>query len=359
MWICIAALMPVAHAAAQLTAQHLYVGANRPIIISVDEQPENEGPLEVRLLEAGSAATIERASVAPGRVDLAAMFPVLWTSRTPRLVYAQLFVGDTPTGAALVIQPLMATPRATDALTAAVVGAVKRGDRAAIDQILSASESWRERQRQTAQLEEPQTPAILFGLRIYQDRDIVMETSAGEMRIRLRPDAAPQTAFHFLSLVDGGFYDGAPFHRIVNADARGRPFIVQTGDPTGHGIGGPGFRLDFEPSTLRHDFGVLSMARHPNEPDSAGSQFFICLSREACAALDDQYCSFAEVVEGAGTLLTLAATPVGPVSPDNPTSVHERPLDPPVITSAHSEPAAPYGAGPARITRDEAAPIAR
>lgn len=355
---CLCALPPSA-AIAQLSADHLYAGANRPVLVSVEAPPSTEEPLEIRLLEAGTAATIERASVAVGRVDLAAMFPVLWTSRTPRLVYAQLFVGENPLGAALVLQPLMATPRATDALTAAIMNAVKRGDRAAIDQILSASETWRERLRQTVQLDPPKAPALLSGLRIYLDRDVLLETSAGALRVRMRPDVAPQTAFHFLSLADGGFYDGAPFHRIVNADARGRPFIIQSGDPTGLGAGGPGFRVDFEHSPLPHDFGVLSMARHPNEPDSAGSQFFICLSREACAVLDDQYCAFAEVVDGADTLMTLAATPVGPIDPNNPSSAHERPLDPPVITAARATPAPPHGTGPGRVLRERAAPIVR
>jgi cyclophilin family peptidyl-prolyl cis-trans isomerase len=359
--LCALLLVPRAqrHAAAQLASEHLYIGANRPIVVTVDEVADAEEQLEIRLLEPGTAATVERASVASGRIDLAAMFPVLWTSRAPRLLYAQLFVGDTPRGSALVIQPLMAAPRASDALTTAVMSALKRGDRAAIDQIFSASESWRERLRQTAQLEAEPAPSVLYGLRVYPDREVVIETSAGEMRIRLRPDAAPQTAFHVLSLVEGGFYDGTPFHRIVNADARGRPFIVQTGDPTGLGAGGPGFRLDFEPSSLRHDFGVLSMARLPHEPDSAGSQFFICLSREGCAVLDDQYCAFAEVVQGADTLLMIAATPVGPVNPDNPSSAHERPLDPPVIEHARVSPAPPYGTGPARIVREQAAPIDR
>lgn len=344
---------------AQLASQRLYVGVNQPILVTVEPPPDSPEPLEVRLLEAQTAATVERASVAPGRIDLAVMFPVLWTSRAPRLLYAQLFASDAPVGAALVLQPLITPPRAFDALTALAMDALKRGDRATLDQILGASESWRERLRQSVQIAAPDGAPMLHGLRIYQDSDVLLETSAGELRIRVRPDVTPNTAFHFLSLVNGGFYDGSPFHRIVNADARGRPFIVQAGDPTGLGVGGCGVRIDFEPSTLRHDFGVLSMARHPNDPDSAGSQFFICLSREACSGLDDQYCAFAEAVAGAETLLTIAAAPVGPLNPGNPASVHEKPLDPPIITSARLAPAPPYGTGPSRIVREQAPPITR
>ncbi len=359
----IAALLwiwPAQPVLAQLSSQRLYVGANQSVIAIVEDLPDASEPLVVRLLEGGTAAFIESASVAPGRIDLAAMFPILWTSRSPRLMYAQLFAGDEPIGSALVIQPLLTPSRATDALTSAVMNAVKKGDRAAVDHIMSAGESWRDRLRQTAHVEpDEETTPLLSGLRIYPDRDIILETTAGAMRIRLRPDAAPNTSFHFLSLVDGGFYDEAPFHRIVNADARGRPFIIQSGDPTGLGAGGPGFRIDFEQSTLRHDFGVLSMARQPSDPDSAGSQFFICLSREACTALDDQYAAFAEVTDGADALLMIAASPVGPIHPDRPSSPHERPLDPPSIVTARSVAAAPYGTGPARIVRESATPIER
>ncbi|MDP6602414.1 MAG: peptidylprolyl isomerase, partial [Phycisphaerales bacterium] len=99
------------------------------------------------------------------------------------------------------------------------------------------------------------------------------------------------------------------FHRIVPLTARGQGFVIQAGDPTGTGSGGPGWWLPIERSDLPHDFGVISMAR-ANDPDSAGSQFFLCLSREGTARLDGQYCAFGETVEGEVTIKAIAATPL-------------------------------------------------
>lgn len=340
-----------------LVASRLYVGANQPLVVTVNCDTAEE--LTVRLVEPVNGAVLEQASVAPGPVDLASMFPTLWTRRTPRTIYAQLFSGETPTGAPLVLQPLLPACVATDGLSGAILGAVQAGNRAAIESIFSSSASWRERLAQTVHLAPVPEPQRVSGLRAYTLNDVLLDTTAGVMRMRLRPDAAPNTAFHFLALVNGGFYDGLLFHRIVNADARGRPFIVQCGDPTGLGSGGPGFRLPFEPSSLVHDFGTVSMARAPDDPNSAGSQFFICLSREACAMLDGQYVAFAEIVEGADALLTIAASPVAPVDADNPSSPHERPMDPPLVLSARAVEAPPAGTGPGRITRQSASPIAR
>ncbi len=103
------------------------------------------------------------------------------------------------------------------------------------------------------------------------------ETNLGEIVIGLRPDEAPNTAWNFRELVDGGFYDGTIFHRVVPQSRDGDPFVIQGGDPSQSGEGGPGYWLPLEPSGLAHDFGVISMAR-ADDPDSAGSQFFICLS---------------------------------------------------------------------------------
>lgn len=373
----VAGVMIGGEARGQIRPERAFIGVNQPVIVTIgDGGAGAETPagadagseLEVRLLEAGTGAAIERASVATGRADLAALFPTLWTTRAPRVVYAQVFLGERAIGPALALAPMVSPRVMTDGLTAALLGALERRDRPALERILAAGEANRDRLRQSAVevggvggggAAGAAGAGVMSGLRAQIDREVILDTTAGALRLRLRFDSAPVTAMEFLRLVEGGFHDGTPIHRIVNSDARGRPFVVQAGDPTGTGAGGPGYRVAFEPSTLRHDFGVVSMARLANDPNSAGSQFFICLGREACASLDGQYASFAEVIEGAETLLTLAATPVGPASGDDAGSARERPLDPPMIVRARAVDAAPYGTGAMRITRGDGAGVAR
>ena len=102
-------------------------------------------------------------------------------------------------------------------------------------------------------------------------------------------------------LADQGFYNNTIFHRIVPMNREGQPFVIQGGDPTGTGDGGPGWNLALEPSDLQHDIGVVGMARG-DDPNSAGSQFYIALSREGTARLDGQYCTFGYVVSGRDAL---------------------------------------------------------
>ena len=119
------------------------------------------------------------------------------------------------------------------------------------------------------------------------DRQIVME---------LYPEYAPQTVANFVELAESGFYDGVGFHRVVEG------FMAQGGDPEGTGMGGSAFNIKgefssngFEQNTLKHERGVVSMARS-NAPDSASSQFFICY--DAADFLDGEYAAFGKVVEG-------------------------------------------------------------
>ncbi|KAF5061237.1 putative bifunctional phosphatase/peptidyl-prolyl cis-trans isomerase [anaerobic digester metagenome] len=115
------------------------------------------------------------------------------------------------------------------------------------------------------------------------------------VKAELYPEFAPNTVKNFVSLVKKGFYDGLIFHRVIPG------FMIQGGDPTGTGMGGPGYSIRGEFSgngfdnALRHDKGVLSMARSMH-PDSAGSQFFIMVER--APHLDGQYAAFGKVIEG-------------------------------------------------------------
>ena len=119
--------------------------------------------------------------------------------------------------------------------------------------------------------------------------------NGGKMVAELYPEVAPNTVNNFVSLVQSGFYDGLIFHRVIPG------FMIQGGCPQGNGMGGPGYTIKGEftgngfKNDLKHDRGVLSMARamHPN---SAGSQFFIMV--EAAPHLDGQYASFGKVTEG-------------------------------------------------------------
>ena len=136
----------------------------------------------------------------------------------------------------------------------------------------------------------------------------VINTSAGEMVVEFWPDVAPKTVENFKTLAKKGFYDGTCFHRIVKG------FMIQGGDPLTKdanredewGTGGPGHRIKAEFNDRPHQRGVLSMARS-SDPDSAGSQFFICLGN--ASFLDGDYTAFGKLVKGDDVLGTIGDTP--------------------------------------------------
>ncbi len=117
----------------------------------------------------------------------------------------------------------------------------------------------------------------------------------GSVVFELYPDVAPNTVNNFISLVKSGFYDNNTFHRLSPG------FVLQGGDPTGQGNGGPGYKIDGEfavngfNNNLKHEIGVISMARS-QAYDSAGSQFFIMLGNHS--SLDGQYAAFGKVIDG-------------------------------------------------------------
>ncbi len=125
----------------------------------------------------------------------------------------------------------------------------------------------------------------------------VIKTSEGEMVAEFWPEVAPNTVENFKKLARSGFYDGTAFHRIVKG------FMIQGGDPltkdpakeSRYGTGDPGYKIKAEFNDRSHERGVLSMARSSN-PDSAGSQFFICLAN--VSRLDHQYTTFGKLIKG-------------------------------------------------------------
>jgi peptidyl-prolyl cis-trans isomerase B (cyclophilin B) len=115
-----------------------------------------------------------------------------------------------------------------------------------------------------------------------------LDTSKGPMRLAFLPDVAPGHVKNFLALAQIGFYNGVTFHRVIKG------FMIQGGDPQGTGSGGPGYQIPAEFNGTPHDAGVLSMAR-TEDPNSAGSQFFICLERTP--HLDRKYTAFGKLVD--------------------------------------------------------------
>ncbi len=122
-----------------------------------------------------------------------------------------------------------------------------------------------------------------------KENTLLMETTAGSVVIKLRPDLAPGHVARIKELVREGFYDGVVFHRVIEG------FMAQTGDPTGTGMGGSGQKLKAEFSREPHVRGTVSMARAQN-PDSGDSQFFICFAD--ARFLDGQYTAWGNVTSG-------------------------------------------------------------
>jgi len=139
----------------------------------------------------------------------------------------------------------------------------------------------------------------------------VIKTTEGEMVIEFWTDVAPKTVENFKTLAKKGFYDGTCFHRVI------KDFMIQGGDPltkdpkmeSRWGTGDPGYKVKAEFNERHHDRGVISMARS-QDPDSAGSQFFICSGNPRF--LDRQYTAFGKLIKGEDVLEKIATTPTHP-----------------------------------------------
>ncbi len=139
------------------------------------------------------------------------------------------------------------------------------------------------------------------------DTKAVIETKFGNIELKFFPDVAPNHVNNFIELAKKGFYDGTIFHRVIPG------FMIQGGDPNSksankatHGTGGPGYTVKAEFNDKHHQRGILSMAR-AQDPNSAGSQFFICVAD--AAFLDKQYTVFGEVVSGMDVVDKIVSQP--------------------------------------------------
>jgi peptidylprolyl isomerase len=133
------------------------------------------------------------------------------------------------------------------------------------------------------------SPVSAADQKLDPENTLYLDLEHGRVVIRMRPDLAPKHVARIKELTREGFYDGTPFHRVIEG------FMAQGGDPTGTGAGGSGKNLPAEFSKEKHTRGTVSMARSAS-PDSADSQFFIVLA--AAPWLDNQYTVWGEVVEG-------------------------------------------------------------
>ena len=150
------------------------------------------------------------------------------------------------------------------------------------------------------------------------DYQVTLDTSAGTIRLDLDAKNAPGHVRNMVALAESGFYDGVGFHRIIKG------FMIQGGCPEGTGTGGPGYKIPAEFNKTPHEPGVLSMAR-TNDPNSAGSQFFICLER--VPHLDNQYTAFGRTADAESLAVVKA---IGDVR----TGAGDRPVQPVVIKKA-------------------------
>jgi cyclophilin family peptidyl-prolyl cis-trans isomerase len=140
-------------------------------------------------------------------------------------------------------------------------------------------------------------------------------TTKGDIEVEIATDGAPKAANNFLDLARKGFYDGVIFHRVVPG------FVIQGGDPTGTGTGGPGYKFEDEPFAGDYWRGTLAMANAG--PNTNGSQFFICLA-DLSGRLPKNYTIFGQVTKGLDVVDAIAADPIGP---------GDRPKDPVKMTS--------------------------
>lgn len=144
------------------------------------------------------------------------------------------------------------------------------------------------------------------------DPRVILETNLGDITIELFMDECPVTAGNFMTLSEDGFYKGIIFHRVIP------DFMIQGGDPSGDGTGGPGYTIPDEASalSLHHTYGAVSMAN--SGPNTAGSQFFIVVDETGRGYLDGQHAVFGQVVEGMEVAVAISEVPTD--SSDKPSN---------------------------------------
>ena len=162
-----------------------------------------------------------------------------------------------------------------------------------------AEEEMRKQMEESQQGKEGREEAVAD----YGGKVARIDTDFGTIVFELYPGDAPKTVENFVTLAEKGFYDNLIFHRVIKG------FMIQTGCPQGSGTGGPGYMIKAEFNARRHVAGTVAMARS-GDPDSAGSQFYIC--HKVAPHLDGQYTVFGQVIEGLDVVDKIATVPTGP-----------------------------------------------
>jgi cyclophilin family peptidyl-prolyl cis-trans isomerase len=162
-----------------------------------------------------------------------------------------------------------------------------------------------------------QPPALAKG----ETRTVTIETAKGTIAIKVEADLSPIAAGNFVALASCGFYDGVVFHRVATLQD-GTPFVIQGGDPTGTGTGGPGYAIQDEPVTATYKRGTVAMAR-TSAPNSVGSQFFIVLDDkdEPILASANTYQIIGSVSSGMDAVDAIYAAAGGQELPANPVAM--------------------------------------
>jgi peptidylprolyl isomerase len=154
-----------------------------------------------------------------------------------------------------------------------------------------------------------------------ETRTVTMGTEKGDIVIRLEADLSPIAVGNFVALVACGYYDGVVFHRTATLQD-GTPFVIQGGDPTATGTGGPGYTIQDEPVTATYQRGTVAMARS-SQPNSVGSQFFIVLDDRArdVLASANTYQIIGTVTAGMEVVDQIYAASNGEELPSNPVAM--------------------------------------
>jgi peptidyl-prolyl cis-trans isomerase B (cyclophilin B) len=308
-------ILLAALASQPIAPMHTYNGIHNGIVVTVT-LPESADVAGVALVDHKGTQITTPVLVTKGTHNILTRIPQI--KKIESSVWLQMFIDGERVGDPLVIQPMESRE------VPIVEDAFRSDGKTSYAKIVG----WKNEAE-----EDGVEGSFVSGWRVYVDQDVLIETSEGDIRVSLRPDEAPNTAWNFRELAKGGLYQNTTFHRIVPLSSKGHPFVIQGGDPTGTGMGGAGSWLPIENSALPHDFGVISMAR-AGDPDSAGCQFFLCLSREGTARLDGQYCSFGETVSGDEVIRAIALVPLA-----DPAS--GEPVSPPIIHSISLIPTSP------------------
>jgi peptidyl-prolyl cis-trans isomerase B (cyclophilin B) len=154
-----------------------------------------------------------------------------------------------------------------------------------------------------------------------EERLVTIATAKGEIGITIEADLSPIAAGNFVALAECGYYDGVVFHRVATLQD-GTPFVIQGGDPTGTGTGGPGYTIKDEPVTALYGRGTVAMAR-TRDPNSVGSQFFIVLDDKDREVLADAntYQIIGTVTTGMETVDAIYADAAGKEYPSSPVAM--------------------------------------